>query len=487
MNRSRYAFNAFMLLVAISAASQYRNISLKSSITSVQPMTGIVLWTDNEENSTDAVQLEYSYMLYNSVVSKKSVYDWSAVDALLEKVASRKHQAILRFRFVYPGYETSVPDYIKQMAGYNETEGESEGRTTWFPDWTNEELQRFTLEFYSEFSERYDNDPRLAFIQTGFGLWAEYHIYDGPLEIGTTFPSKQFQADFFRHLDTVFATTPWSISIDAADDTYSPFEQLSDLKTIDFGLFDDSFMHEEHGGYNTDCWNFFGRERYLRSPAGGEFSYYTDFDQEHVLDAEGIHGTTWEEAAAAFHISYMIGNDQPGYQSAGRIRSAGMVSGYRFRINGFSASADSSIVEVENTGVAPVYYDTWVAVNGVRAKVSLKHLAPDSTLTCRIPAGGEAPELTIECDRLVDGQVIGFEADLDGSEAVTRRQPGVSSQRAGAGTVFRVYRPNGRLVRIFKGNTTGRISEGGPYSPCGVYIIVRETGGRVVAERMAVY
>jgi hypothetical protein len=450
-------------------------------------MTGIVLWTDNDENSTDAIQLEYSYMLYNSVVSRKSDYDWSAVDALLESVASRGHQAILRFRFVYPGYATSVPDYIKQMSDYEETEGESEGQTTFFPDWTHEELHRFTLEFYTKFSERYDSDPRLAFLQTGFGLWAEYHIYDGPMEIGATFPSKQFQTDFFQHLDTVFVTTPWSISIDAADAGYSPFKQQSNLKSIDFGLFDDSFMHEEHAGYNTDCWNFFGRERYLRSPAGGEFSYYTEFDQEHVLDTEGIHGSTWEESAAAFHISYMIGNDQPAYQSIGRIKSAGMASGYRFRINAFSSSDDSSIVEVENTGVAPLYFDAYMAVNDVRAKESLKHLAPGSTLTCRIPSGGEAPKPTIECDRLVDGQTIEFEADLDDSGSFVDRQKGSSRLMTGTGTVFRVYRPDGRLVGRFKKNVMNGMTDDRQYRASGVYLIVREAGGRGVAQRRVVY
>ncbi len=468
--------------VLLPAASAYRNILLKSDITSVQPMTGIVLWTDNDANRTDAIQLEYSYMLYNSVVSRKGVYDWTAVDVLLDKIAARKHQAILRFRFVYPGYATSVPDYIKQSAGYSETEGTSEGQTTWFPDWTNEELQRFTLEFYAKFAERYDNDPRLAFLQTGFGLWAEYHIYDGPRVIGTTFPSKEFQAGFFRHLDTVFAKTPWSISIDAADETYSPFEQQSALKTINFGLFDDSFMHEEHGGYNTDCWNFFGRERYLRSPAGGELSYYTDFDQEHVLDSEGMYGATWEAAAAEFHITYMIGNDQPEYQSVERIRDAGLASGYRFRINAFRASDDSSLVEVENAGVAPYYYDAWVAVNGVRAETSLKHLAPGASLTCRIPSGGEEPVLTIESDRLVDGQVIGFEADLEGGAAVIHARSGFSGGHHDADAAIRVFRPDGRMVRRSFHRDTGKTS----FGTGGIYLIVRERAGVPMVERIAI-
>lgn len=68
----------------------------------------------------------------------------------------------------------------------------------------------------SEFAKQYDNDRRLAFLQTGFELWAEYHIYDGPLELGKTFPSKDFQARFAKHLDVTFKQLPWMIGDDQA-------------------------------------------------------------------------------------------------------------------------------------------------------------------------------------------------------------------------------------------------------------------------------
>ena len=61
-------------------------------------MTGIVLWTTNDRKDTDAIQLEYSYMLYNEVCKEKDVYDWTPVDNLLADIASRGHQAVIRFR-----------------------------------------------------------------------------------------------------------------------------------------------------------------------------------------------------------------------------------------------------------------------------------------------------------------------------------------------------------------------------------------------------
>ncbi|MEP4532060.1 MAG: DUF4832 domain-containing protein [Cyclobacteriaceae bacterium] len=386
-----------------------QEVVVDKEITGVQPLTGIVFWPGNSQVETDAISLEFSYMLYNQIVTEKGIYDWSAVETLLDEMATRNHQAVLRFRFTYPGKTTAVPDYIKALADYNETEGTTEGQTTWFPDWTHHELRDFTIDFYKKYAEKYDGDPRLAYVQTGFGLWAEYHIYDGPSIIGETFPGKEFQSSFFKHLDTIFVQTNWSISIDAASSTYSPFSVESELLDINFGLFDDSFMHSSHGGYNTQSWNFFDRERYKTAPAGGEFSYYSDYDQQNVLNEDiGAYGTPFESFVENFHMSYINGNDQNRYQTLDRIKEASMYMGYRFKVNSFKTSSTNSIVEIENVGVAPFYYDAYVTVNGVRANETLKYLSPGEKLTCEIASGGESSTLTIESDYILPTQEIEY-------------------------------------------------------------------------------
>ena len=81
----------------IVSGDDFSNIRLKSEITGVQPMTGIVLWEELDNKDTDAIQLEYSYMRYNDVVNEKGVYDWTIVERKLNATASRSHQAVLRF------------------------------------------------------------------------------------------------------------------------------------------------------------------------------------------------------------------------------------------------------------------------------------------------------------------------------------------------------------------------------------------------------
>lgn len=397
--------------------SDFERVPLKSEIQNVQPMTGIVLWNTHSKIKSvkDNIQLEYSYMLYNDVCKAKDVFDWTPMDRLLEQVASRGHQLVVRFRYSYVGQKCSVPDYIKEWPGYEETVGKSEGRTTYFPDWRCEELQRFHLEFHKRFAERYDNDPRLAFVQTGFGLWAEYHIYDGPCKIGRTFPSKEFQAKFFKEMETYFKNTTWSISIDAADSFYSPLKAQPELMNVRFGNFDDSFMHETHHEYNRDCWLFFGEDRYKIAPRGGEFSYYTDYDQKHCLDVEGMYGRVFEDEAAKYHMTYIIGNDQPGYQTMDRIKEASMSMGYKFEIKDYRVKGNEAVVLIANIGVAPIYRDAYVSVAGVNGEYSLKALMPGEEVWISFKGSGISADAKPEivCEHLVSGQKIEYRANVE--------------------------------------------------------------------------
>src|SRR5262249_13810398 len=120
----------------------------------------------------------------------------------------------------------------------------------------------------------------------------------------------------------------------------------------------------------------------------------------------------FEKAAADFHITFMIGDAQPQYQPIARIRAAGLACGYKFRILAFEAGPSRSRITITNSGVAPIYHDAYLAVNGVRAERSLKGLLPGQSRTDEVGSGGASPWLTITCDRLVTKQSIEFEADL---------------------------------------------------------------------------
>jgi len=393
------------------SADEMRPQRLKSTIENVQPMTGIVLWSTNEAAATAPIQLEYAYLKYNQVVQEKGKYDWQSVESLLNEIAGRKHQAILRWHDTYVGAPTGVPAFIKALPNYHETTATSEQKPTDFPDWSNPEWQAFILEFFGRFADKYDRDPRLAFVQVGFGLWAEYHIYDGPMKLGDTFPNKDFQLAFTRHLASQFRETPWMISVDAAGD-HTPFADDAVLSASPFGLFDDSFNHQRHKQENEPNWLTLGMDRWKRAPTGGEFSFFKKKDQKDALAPSGPYGIPFAEHAAKFHVSFIIGDAQPRFQKADVIRNAGMNCGYRFKVNRFVASSTASELNIENTGIAPIYFDAFPAINGVRSATSLKGLLPGESREFRIAKGGTMPVLNIDCDRLTPGQKIEYIADL---------------------------------------------------------------------------
>ncbi|MBL4631797.1 MAG: hypothetical protein JKY14_11770 [Paraglaciecola sp.] len=384
-------------------------------------MTGIAFWTDNTQaldNLGDTVQLEFSYMLFSDIVQQVGEYDWQVVDDLLDDITGRGHQAILRFRYTYPGYTAvSVPDSIANSASYRIMIDKVENQDTFLPDWSNAALQDFSLQFFVDFAARYDGDPRLAMLQVGFGSYAEYHLYDGPVSLGRNFPSKPFQESFFEVMIANFTSTQWSVSIDAANDEYSPLADNSALKNAHFALFDDSFMHETHSNnnaeYNRASWLFFGTDRYHASMLGGEFNYYSDYDQQHVLSLpNGPWGRSFESFAEQYNFSYIIGNEQYAYQSAARIKQASLATGYKFNIDSFAASSTQTSVTISNTGIAPIYYDAYPAIDGTRSPISLKGLLPGQSLDFEFAVGGSAPVLSIQSDHLVAEQSIEYSADL---------------------------------------------------------------------------
>ncbi|MCE2751564.1 MAG: hypothetical protein LW720_06695 [Pirellula sp.] len=117
--RSIPLFHVALLLVvswfAADLADDLRPQRLQSTLSNVQPMTGIVLWTTNEAAATAPIQLEYAYLKYSQIVQESGEYDWEPVERLLDEVASRKHQAILDWRLCKPDLGCG-PNIISTMA-----------------------------------------------------------------------------------------------------------------------------------------------------------------------------------------------------------------------------------------------------------------------------------------------------------------------------------------------------------------------------------
>ena len=109
----------------------------------------------------------------------------------------------------------------------------------------------------------------------------------------------------------------------------------------------------------------------------------------------------------------MIADQWPRWMKEDELARHSAACGYRFKVERFEASESAARVTIANIGVAPIYYAAYPAVNGVRADKSLAGLLPGERRDFTIASGGTAPALTIESDRLLPGQRIGFESKLN--------------------------------------------------------------------------
>ena len=164
------------MLAAMSFAAD-RSVALNKEIETLEPIKGIVFWPDQAKSQKDlqkSISLEFSYCLPCAVVKGKTDdkinYDWSSFEKMLDDIASRGHQAIVRFRIEYPSATienasgctekvkgaTAVPNYIKSNKSYTETYSEDPGGDgpTYYADWSNKELLWFYKQFYTDFAAK---------------------------------------------------------------------------------------------------------------------------------------------------------------------------------------------------------------------------------------------------------------------------------------------------------------------------------------------
>lgn len=455
-----------LTLFQVVSADDFTPVEIERSITTVQPMTGLVLWSNQGEveEYTDAIALEFSYCLPCKVVKGKKdgkiLYDWSYFEDILDDIASRNHQGVIRFRYENPGNTevgktgaTAVPDYIKNMSGYNETYNNTSSGKTYYADWSNEELKWFSKQFITDFNEQYKDDPRIAVIQLGFGHWSEGHIYGTDLKFGVNFPTKEYQSEYYTHVSNTLEI-PWGISISGGDEYYSPIPNNEELLQLPFGAFDDSFMHEGHElstgeGWNEYCWDGMGKEyRGDKGICGGEISYYTSSDQKNFLNPKGMYGWTWEAAAAKYHISYMLAGSAPGskYATVERFREAGIAVGYTFRVSDCRTNGQETHLIVSNQGIAPIYRDAYFTIGDTKSPISLRGLLPEKGMEIVIPAGlTNADELQIVSPYILSGQKIEFETGTFTGEIVSL--VGVDNVYDHSQSIIKQVR-NGRIVII---------------------------------------
>lgn len=116
--------------------------------------------------------LEFNYLSYSALVKGYDEFDWNPLETLLDDIASRGHQAVVRIFLEYPDRTGIIPEFLirdgLQVHKYLNTNTQPlPPARVETPDYEDPHLRRSLKTFLAAFGKKYDGDPRLGFLTAG--------------------------------------------------------------------------------------------------------------------------------------------------------------------------------------------------------------------------------------------------------------------------------------------------------------------------------
>lgn len=149
-----------------------------------------------DANTTDTgylsmLSLDYTRWCWADIEPKEGEYDWSFMDAYIERAAFRGHKAafgIMSFcttNFV----QNATPRWVFDEAGADgrwiHYGGDETTPAMFCPNWDDPIYQEKVANFAKALAAKYDGDPRIAFIDMrAWGNWGEQHIFSLDESVG---------------------------------------------------------------------------------------------------------------------------------------------------------------------------------------------------------------------------------------------------------------------------------------------------------------
>lgn len=350
------------------------------------PLKGMMPFAPADASHSPALQenapphtMEWLTLPVSDVVAGPGSYSWDRLDAHLNAIASRGHQAVLRFYVDYPGRPSGIPAYLLSSHAVPTHDytfhGNAPGQSL-APDYNDPEMMSMLTGFISALGQQYDGDPRLAFITHGLvGFWGEGHTYpmngkvSGENPSGENWmPSAANQNTLVDTWDSAFQVTP----------TLARYPSAETVKR-GVGYHDDSFGYAT---MDTADWHFLPKlkeakadQAWQQHPIGGEV--YPGIQECSVRNpgscmASGSNGGTVDINASikATHASWLVDNwaftTTLNGSERERTVQASAETGYDLAVARWRMRNGKVEVQIANNGVAPFYYN-WnveaVAIN----------------------------------------------------------------------------------------------------------------------------
>jgi len=314
--------------------------------------------------------LEFNYLKYADIVKGYDDFDWKPMEAMLNDIASRGHQAVVRIYLEYPGKTGVIPNFLirdglKVHKYLNTNTQPLPPAQIETPDYEDKNLRRSLKSFIAAFGKKYDGDPRLGFLTAGLlGTWGEWHCYLKD----ELFASKAVQTEVMDAYEAAFKRTPVLLRYPAGPRTWGKAPNLGRR----FGYHDDSFAWATlHTGKADDEWFYMtalkeagAESQWKTAPIGGEIrpeAWGQVFDEKPKLAAI----QNFRACVEATHATWLMDSGMfEKKQDPARIRRAEEQvrrMGYEFHCPSVAiAEAGGRLkveLRIENRGVAPFYHD----------------------------------------------------------------------------------------------------------------------------------
>ena len=369
MKTRRYARIGVALAVVLAAGSAQGDILFHPEPIDdvlVNPYTGWVPWA-KWGPYPQPHSMVYAGLTWRELEPVKGSFDWAGFESLnqFDTWGVRGVKINLRFILDYPGEpgHMDIPDWLHGAIGGDGTHYDTvEIGGGFSPNYDHPILIAEHERVVAALGARYDDDPRVAFVQLGsLGHWGEWHTWPYTPSSGA-FPLVATSDLYVQHYIDAFANKQLGMR--------RPFAVARDNR---LGLFNDIFGHDE-----TDTWidwiengyvDDFGQSQPAMADfwqfaySGGEFAWG---DSARWLRDDVIDNTIRQ--AEESHTSW-LGPSCPADLAAGGPEQANMdrllkTLGYRYVVE--SVTHDGSVdagddlavaFSWRNDGVAPFTFD----------------------------------------------------------------------------------------------------------------------------------
>lgn len=373
------------LLMSFGNLAGFDVAELEYEMQPLNPMKGFMpFYSEEGADGSVPYSMEWFYIPLSQLMTNDGEYCIKeGLEPYLEKIASRKHQAVFRVYLDYPASELkdkAVPEFIWNM-GIKKIPYDMYGGGVG-PDYTDERLIKILVDFIKELAKNCDGDERIAYITTGLlGHWGEWHFSACP----EAEPTDEQKAEIINAFSESFKKTR----------VLTRYPGTPGTENGKLGFHDDSFTFETMN--SKESWYFYNRLKKAKQqklwktqPVGGEFR--PEGQSDFLAGKQSDEYQDYYDCVKKIHCSWLMMqgafSGELTNEKVERAKKASAALGYDFFVKKASLKKKDRktvvSVAIENVGNAPIYADPDIIFSNdkVEAKASgarLSELLPGET------------------------------------------------------------------------------------------------------------